>query len=291
MESLSYELVKMEYSGLPLKILHTYSNERYQGCTLHWHEQLEFYYVKSGSVFLLCNGEQRWLKSGDIACVNWCEPHRGARFLNNTEHYVIQIDLQKLINSLKTQKESYYFSPALTFLRKIPRFLGQDKILADYFEELITEYYEKESGYTLKIMSILWNILTYLLRTYMIKDSSHTTEAYSNSSLTIVQQLLLFLTNHYAEKLTLKRISVEMGLSESYMCRIFKENTGFTILGYINEIRCERAADLISNGMPLNEVYTCLGFMDYNYFSRMFRKKIGVSPAHYKKSLLDRQDT
>ncbi|SHO48835.1 helix-turn-helix domain-containing protein [Anaerocolumna xylanovorans] len=278
MEQLSYEFVKMSNDKLPVKILHNYTNESYKGCVLHWHEQLEFYYVISGGVFILCNGRQGWLKEGEIGCINWCEPHRGARFLDNTEHYIIQIDLEKLL-------ESSSFSPGSVYLRYIPTFLGRDSVLAAFFQEIIQEYFKQEEGYELQIYGTLWHILSYLLRSFMLADKDKTEDNPSGITLELTKKILFFIASHYKDKLTLKQIAEEAGLSESYMCRIFKKHTGFTVLDYRNEIRCERAAVFISNGVPVNEAGFLVGFDDYNYFSRMFRRKRGISPVNYKKTL------
>lgn len=285
MEQLSYEFVKMSNNKLPVKILHNYSDESYKGCTLHWHEQLEFYYVVSGGVFILCNGKQGWLKAGEIGCINWCEPHRGARFLEGTEHYIIQIDLQKLFDKAGSEKEASYFSPASDYLRRIPTFLGKDTALSALFDMIIEEYFQQEEGYTFKIYGTLMYILSSLLRKFMLSDEYSPGFNPSGITLGLTQKILFFIALHYKEKLTLKQIAEEMGLSESYMCRIFKKHTGFTVLDYRNEIRCERAAVLISNGIPVNEAGYLAGFEDYNYFSRMFRRKRGISPAGFKKSL------
>lgn len=62
-----------------------------RGCTLHFHETLEFYYVRTGSIQLLCRGNRKWLFPGDVGFVNWCQPHRGESFLDGTRHYIIRI--------------------------------------------------------------------------------------------------------------------------------------------------------------------------------------------------------
>jgi len=123
------------------------------------------------------------------------------------------------------------------------------------------------------------------LRKFMLSDHFDSSMNPSGISLELTQKILFFIAVHYKEKLTLKQIADEMGLSESYMCRIFKKHIGFTILDYRNEIRCERAAVFISNGVSVNEAGYLVGFEDYNYFSRMFRRKRGISPVGFKKSL------
>lgn len=86
-----YENVLTQDIDLPINVSLRNNNSDSVGCEFHWHEELEFYYVVSGGVSLLCNGKKEWLYPGDVGFVNWCEPHRGSGFLDETEHYIIQI--------------------------------------------------------------------------------------------------------------------------------------------------------------------------------------------------------
>lgn len=284
MKELTYELIKTADELVPIRINHVQADSSYSGCVFHWHEQLEFYYIISGGVFMLCNGKQDWILPGEIGFVNWCEPHRGANFKENTEHYVIQIDLSKLFHNSNRFSDKSYFSPAHNYLRNVPTYLKSDPTLYGYFTTIIEEYYNKKTGYEFVINGTIQYILSHLLRNYC-SDVALTNNIQNLTSLDLVQKLLMYITNNYTGRISLENLAKYSGLSTSYMCRLFKKHVGLTILDYINELRCERAASLITNGVPLSEVYTLVGFSDYNYFSRMFKSLVGYSPANYKKGL------
>lgn len=286
MKELSYELVKTTDEPIPIRIYHAQVDSSYSGCVFHWHEQLEFYYVVSGGVFMMCNGQQNWILPGEIGFVNWCEPHRGAYFKEDTEHYIIQIDLSKIIDKTQLLSEKSYFSPAYNYLSKVPTYLKSDSILYGYFAKIVSEYYSKEIAYELVITATIQYILAYLLRTYCPDVTLSPTNSQNPTSLDLVQKLLLYITNNYTEKISLETLGKHSGLSTSYMCRLFKKHVGLTIFDYTNELRCERATGLITNGVPLSEVYHLVGYNDYNYFSRLFKNKVGFSPANFKKNML-----
>lgn len=68
-------------------------------------------------------------------------------------------------------------------------------------------------------------------------------------------------------------------LSEGYFCNVFKETMGMTATEYINGLRVKRAADLLTaTDMSVTEAALCSGFSDLNYFSRVFKKQMGVTP-------------
>ncbi|MDF2567034.1 MAG: hypothetical protein K0R90_490 [Oscillospiraceae bacterium] len=63
------------------------------------------------------------------------------------------------------------------------------------------------------------------------------------------------------------------------MCRIFKQCTGTTIVEYVNQLRCKKAISLINDGETISQAAALVGYNDYNYFSRTFKKIYGMSPT------------
>jgi AraC-like DNA-binding protein len=75
-------------------------------------------------------------------------------------------------------------------------------------------------------------------------------------------------------------IASRLKLSSSYTNRFFKQQTGMSIAGYINEIRLERAEELLSTGgMTVAEVAARAGFASTGTFFRLFKKKFGQTPG------------
>ncbi len=84
------------------------------------------------------------------------------------------------------------------------------------------------------------------------------------------------------EKITLEQVSRTTFFSAAYCRRVFKKDTGKSIVKYFNELKIEEAkALMIQGGMTLVEISEKLGFDDYNYFSRLFKKECGYSPMQY----------
>jgi two-component system response regulator YesN len=80
-------------------------------------------------------------------------------------------------------------------------------------------------------------------------------------------------------------LSEELHLSKEYISRTFKKETDKTIIGYINEQKMFLAKELITNhNMSLVNVATQLGYDDYNYFSRIFKKHFSTAPNMFKKN-------
>lgn len=95
-----------------------------------------------------------------------------------------------------------------------------------------------------------------------------------------------FLKTHLNDKFTLKDISDQIGYSPNYCDSLFKKKTGFAIMDYVIRERIEQAKGLLAeNVLSLKEISETIGFDDYNYFSRAFKKRTGYSPLKYKSLL------
>lgn len=106
----------------------------------------------------------------------------------------------------------------------------------------------------------------------------------------LVKESQEYIERHYHEQMSVGDIAKELGTSISYLSRIFKENTGETIIRTINNKRIEKAkAYLKETDYKVYEVADILGFENVTYFSRFFKKHTGMSPKEYKDQKSDRK--
>lgn len=96
---------------------------------------------------------------------------------------------------------------------------------------------------------------------------------------------ILFMQQNLSTVITLDNIAQSANLSASFFCRKFKQDTGYAPIEYFNHLRIQRACQLLHfSDLRINEVASRLGIDDPFYFSRLFKKQMGVSPAEYRKS-------
>jgi len=77
-------------------------------------------------------------------------------------------------------------------------------------------------------------------------------------------------------------IAKSLGVRASYLTDVFKPYTSMTLHQYFISIKIVRAKELLGRGLPVKEVASRLGFRDEYYFSRLFKKKTGLSPSRWK---------
>lgn len=100
----------------------------------------------------------------------------------------------------------------------------------------------------------------------------------------VVEQMIGYFEEHYAEKISLDAIAENMYLSPFYISRIFKSETGDTPIHHLINIRLERAMELLRSGScnSIREVAANVGYEDVYHFSKLFKKKYNISPSKVK---------
>lgn len=118
-------------------------------------------------------------------------------------------------------------------------------------------------------------------------DTVQSVWAFQNDSYgNVASQVRRLLQNDYAKQWTLDELAVQMNISKAYLCTLFKQSTGQTIMDYLSKIRIYKAADLLRDPKnKVNEVGDMVGYSDPGYFTRIFKKHFGISPSQYRKNL------
>jgi len=86
----------------------------------------------------------------------------------------------------------------------------------------------------------------------------------------------------YMYPLRVEEIAKKMNLDRRYLSRIFKERTGQSIQEYLISVRMEEARQRLSEGFSVDETAHLCGYEDAGNFSKMFKRRFGISPAYWK---------
>ena len=107
------------------------------------------------------------------------------------------------------------------------------------------------------------------------------------TSTTIMQrEILAFIQEHYAEKITLTMLAKEFHLSEKYISWYFKEHFAISFMQYVSHLRMTRAKDLLlSTEQSITEIALSSGYPSVNFFIRSFKEEHGITPLQYRKRM------
>ena len=99
----------------------------------------------------------------------------------------------------------------------------------------------------------------------------------------IIKTAKRYIEDHYATDISLDDVSRVVNISPYYFSKIFKEESGLNFIEYLTNIRIDKAKELLtSSDYSMKEICSMCGYTDPNYFSRSFKKNVGVTPTEYK---------
>ena len=105
-----------------------------------------------------------------------------------------------------------------------------------------------------------------------------------------IRRVREYISHHYAEPLELAKLAQQVGYSEYYLTRKFTRQTGEKLSDYILEIRISAAKrQLLTTQKDIQRISEELQFGSRSYFDRVFRNKVGVTPAQYRQRGIDRE--
>lgn len=95
----------------------------------------------------------------------------------------------------------------------------------------------------------------------------------------IIQQIVAYINENYKEELSLKTLGDKFNINPSYLGQIFKKEYGKLFTDYLNQVRNEKAKELLLNtNLKINEIAKMVGYEDASYFYRKFKDYFGLSP-------------
>lgn len=140
------------------------------------------------------------------------------------------------------------------------------------------KYYDNIALYNLEKIESISNtaslIIKYILFENMLKPELNTN----------VQLAVNYINNNLSSELSIKSITKSINISKSVLYKIFREQFDCTISEYINEQRIELAKKLLEkNDLSIEDVSQRVGYTNASYFSKIFKRKEGLSPLKFKK--------
>jgi AraC-like DNA-binding protein len=108
-------------------------------------------------------------------------------------------------------------------------------------------------------------------------------ETGSSPSERMVEEAIAYIDGHYMNPLTLGELAELYAMTTNRFSYFFHKHTGFRPIDYLVNYRMERACDLLKAGnFPIRDIAVSVGYDNPLYFSRLFKKKFGVSPSAYR---------
>lgn len=155
-------------------------------------------------------------------------------------------------------------------------------VLSRGMRESYDEFLAKDVCYKMPIRANIYLMMTALLRFYCGSRDESDRIVYHN--VLRLRPVMDFIDGHYQEKMRIEQLASMITVSADYFTKMFKESIGKTPVDYINGIRVNRALYLlIYTDLSMQEISEQTGFCNANYFHKIFKTYIDMSPLSYRK--------
>lgn len=237
-------------------------------CSSHWHEHIEMHYVLEGKGTIYANQDPILVSEGGLVIINSNELHEAISQTKVFDALVLIFEMDAF------SKEVADFN--VIFQSHIP----SDPKIRELMDAIYREEVDKGLGYKLAMKGKIYELISYLLRNYVVKNLSDKENIRRLQKLDRLNMVLQYIQGNYTEPIKVNTLAELIHISEYRFCHLFKDSMGKSPLNYINEVRLKKAHHLLEQKvMSISEIAAAVGFQDYNNFGRLFRKYYGYAPS------------
>lgn len=153
---------------------------------------------------------------------------------------------------------------------------------SDEITQLFSKIYKTlELGYSTDNLMFANLCLTHFISLFIYNAKHyHETTSDKNNS---IDNAIMFMKENISSNFTLQQLSTQFNYSASRFSSLFKQKTGYAPIDYFIQMKMQKASQLLDfTDRSVKDIAGSFGFDDPYYFSRRFRKTIGISPAKYR---------
>ena len=283
--------------------LRLFINKLHSDFPPHWHTDIEIIIPKEAPYKVICAGQTFDVEIDDILLICPAVIHEIFSPAPGERVY-LQADFSGIINMKELDKAFRMMSPALHVKRQTcpPEIYNKlcsyiDKIADLYFgsahpddsyneddDDSVITYSELEPYCELEIYSLLMQFIVLCAKNIAIfkKPNSHSSSTAFTNNITL-SNVCAYISEHFAEDITLESISAHAGFSKFHFERIFREYTGVTFYQFLQQTRINYAQTLLSNPeLSIKDISYQSGFASCSAFTRALKKCTGYPPSQFR---------
>lgn len=253
------------------------------------HSGWEFVYVENGKVSVGADNATYILNRGEMVCHKPFEFHtirpyeRQAAviiFCFESHNEYMEYFNNKILSLNQRQKQ--YLNDIANMGRTV--FLPKEplEIVRDGQMDISPDSTELEQQFVKNSIELL--IISLLSADATEKKSRISLYEHFSQRQTLTENIIKYLNENISKAVNLEEVSKRFSYSLSSIKRIFKEETGSSVISYLNNLRMQKAKELLRDEqLSIGDIALKVGFANTYYFSNAFKKKWGRSPSKFRK--------
>ena len=265
----------------PFSIYHIANAKRSFQIPIHWHDEFEIIYVKSGFLTVSISGENYIGKPGDAFVVSPGNLHFMGSQTGNVDYFTFLFPLKYISFRTDDILDDKLLEP-LNSGHLIINPEIEDTV-KEQCEQLVEIYGAKKEESQSKITAQIKTKIILLQFILELWKRGFIVENDTSGKNTVEKEMVSYIQQNFTGKILLKEFGEQFHLSEKYISRYFKEHFHIKISQYVTYLRLEHAKHLLQDtDIPVTEVAMQSGYQNVSYFIRSFKKTYGMSPLKYR---------
>lgn len=263
----------------------------FRSVPLHWHDEIEFVYIKKGSGIVSVDFVNLKVSEGDIVFICPGQLHSLCQSGQESMEYENIIFPLSLLSSRQTDTVwETYLAPIDLRQCHLPICLCPDMkpypdiaACLDQIDQIRRSFpYAYELFIKGKLLELFFLLYHYgLVTTPDPSDLSHRRSP--EKSLEKSRQIIKYMEQHYHEPLSIEKMAEATGFSQSHFMKFFKNTFGMSFTSYLNDYRLTMASRLLlASEDSILTVAAESGFENLSYFNRRFKQRFGVTPSAFR---------
>lgn len=251
----------------------------------HWHKTVELFYMESGILEYRTPQKSLLFPAGSGGFINSNVLHMTKSHSENTKtiQFLHIFDTSFLAGEPGSRIEQKYIMPitAASQLDILP--LYPDNPMQANTLSLIHNAFlipEQEVGYEIKLreaLSSIWLALFNMAVPLLGEKKSH------NKTNDKIKQMMIYIHEHYTEKISISQIAASAFLSQRECFRVFRDCLHTTPAEYLKSYRLQMARQMLAKSKePISNICYACGLGSSSYFGKVFREYIGCTPLEYR---------
>ena len=254
----------------------------FESVPLHWHEDVEFIYIKKGKGLLVIDGKEQAVSAGDIALIIPGLVHGIYQYRDESMEYENIIFDGKMFSSATDDFYDQFLLPFFDNTVVVPRIFRQGvtgyESIRRYLDANDNISRHREGAWGLAIKGNLYLLLFDLVTLYEMPASADSIRRIDR-----LKPVIKYVENNYGSHIAIADMADLAGFSESHFMRFFKESFGVSFVTYLNDYRLSMAARLLlSTEDNVLNIAQLVGFENLSHFNRSFKRKYGKTPREYR---------
>ena len=248
-------------------------------------DEYVLYVIRDGNMYLQEDGIFYHLKAGDFF-LHFTHPEM-ARMKNEDAAMALLAEKRRLSLVSYNLDEADPTDP-ITYLPKQFHLPGSE--FNTILRTALDCYNAREEHYKRRTAALLHSFFLEVAHEHLLARGAAQGKKLKKSEV-VAERLLHYLNENYTRPLSSQEIEDVFEMNFDYMNRAFSKLTDAPIFTYLNTLRIYNAQQLIATtDLPFQEIAYLVGIDDRYYFSKLFRKKTGMSPSEYYKEVRNRGD-